>query len=99
MPASSQQTTASPPLEQVRHAKLPPQCNFNDGVFTGLQSFRYFQAPILARPPGCTYHYGSVVHKAAGPFTSRNEHGLPYTNCDIATCPTRATDTVGLDLV
>jgi len=31
------------------------QCNFYEGEFSGLQSFRYVQAPILARPPGCTY--------------------------------------------
>jgi len=35
--------------------KRPSQCNFNDGIFSRLQTFVYLQAPILARPPGCTY--------------------------------------------
>ncbi len=39
---------------------IPPQCNFNDDLFTGRQSFRYVQAPMIASPPGCTYRAGSM---------------------------------------
>ncbi len=42
------------------------------GVISGVQSFANVQAPLLARPPGCTYRCDK--HKAAGPFTSRNGH-------------------------
>ena len=35
-----------------------PQCNFNDGRISGLQSFANVQAPILARPPDCTHRCG-----------------------------------------
>ena len=31
------------------------QCNFYEGMVSRLQSFRYVQAPILTRPPGCTH--------------------------------------------
>jgi len=42
--------------------------------FSGLQSFAHVQAPILARPPGCSYRYRSgTSHRAARPFTPRNE--------------------------
>ena len=61
---------------------------------SGLQSFANVQAPSLARPSGCTYH--CAEHRAAGPFTSRNEHVVTrldrsrfYMNCDIATYPKR----------
>ncbi len=48
------------------------QCNFNRGGLSRLQSFANVQAPLLARPPGCTNRCDK--HRAAGPFTSRNEH-------------------------
>jgi hypothetical protein len=38
-------------------------------VISGLQSFRYVQAPTLARPPGCTHRRGLNALGAAGPFT------------------------------
>jgi hypothetical protein len=40
-------------------SSIPPQCNFNDDLITGRQSFRYVQAPMVASPPGCTYRAGS----------------------------------------
>ena len=39
-------------------SSIPPQCNFNDDLFTGRQSFRYVQAPMVASPPGCTHRTG-----------------------------------------
>ena len=47
-------------------SNLPPQCNFNDDPFTGRQSFRYVQAPMLASPPGCTYRAGSKSYGQPG---------------------------------
>jgi hypothetical protein len=41
-------------------SNIPPQCNFSDDLFTGRQSFRYVQAPMVASPPGCTYRAGSM---------------------------------------
>jgi hypothetical protein len=41
-------------------SSIPPQCNFNDDLFTGRQSFRYVQAPMVASPPGCTHRTDSL---------------------------------------
>ncbi len=41
-------------------SSIPPQCNFNGDLFTGRQSFRYVQAPMVVSPPGCTYRTGSM---------------------------------------
>ena len=73
-----------------------PQCNFNGGRISGLQSFRYVQAPLLARPPGCTYRGGLLASEQPGPLPHAMNMWLPIMNCDIATCPNRAIDTVGL---
>jgi len=74
--------------------KISLQCNFNREGISRLQSFTNVQAPLLARPPGCTYRCDK--HRAAGPFTSRNEHGVTRPdlsrfsmNRDIATHPKR----------
>jgi hypothetical protein len=55
-----------------RSSSLP--CNFDRGRFSGLQSFANVQAPSLARPPGCSHRCDQ--RRAAGPFTSRNAHGV-----------------------
>ena len=73
-----------------------PQCNFNGGRISGLQSFRYVQAPILARPPGCTYRGSLLAPEQPGPLHHAMDMWLPIMNCDIATCPNRAIGTVGL---
>jgi len=39
---------------------IPPQCNFHGDPFTGRQSFRYVQAPMVTSPPGCTYRADSL---------------------------------------
>jgi hypothetical protein len=39
-------------------SSISPQCNFNDDLITGRQSFRYVQAPMVVSPPGCTYRAG-----------------------------------------
>jgi len=41
-------------------SNIPPQCNFNDDLITGRQSFRYVQAPMVASPPGCTHRADSL---------------------------------------
>ena len=66
------------------------------GNISGLQSFRYVQAPILARPPGCTHRYGSVSIGQLGRLHHAMNMWLPYMNCGIATCLYRAIDTTGL---
>ena len=53
--------------------------------FTGRQSFRYVQAPMVASPPGCTYRAGSTVLRAARAFTPRNGLEVTFQNCGIAT--------------
>jgi hypothetical protein len=74
--------------------KCPCNATSTGSWISGLQSFANVQAPLLARPPGCTYR--CVKHRAARPFTSRNghvvtrlEHTRFYMNCDIATYPKR----------
>jgi hypothetical protein len=42
---------------------------------SGLQSFLYVQAPILASLPGCTYRQDSFL-PAVETFTPRNEHAV-----------------------
>src|SRR5215510_14534464 len=73
-----------------------PQCNFDGGRISGLQSLRDVQAPLLARPPGCTYRGGVLAPEQPGPLPHAMNIWLPIMNCDIATCPNRAIDTVGL---
>jgi hypothetical protein len=69
------------------------QSNFHRVSISGLQTFLYVQAPMLARPPGCTYR----IHRwAAGPFTPRNGPEVTLRNCGIATCLNRAIGTAGL---
>ena len=41
-------------------SNIPSQCNFNDDLITGRQSFRYVQAPMVVSPPGCTYRTVSM---------------------------------------
>ena len=73
--ASIESTSASPQSRRARHAKeIPCNATSTERGISGLQSFANVQAPLLARPPGCTYRCDS--HRAAGPFTSRNEHAV-----------------------
>ena len=55
-----------------------PNCLCNatstEHAISGLQSFRYVQAPMFARPPGCNPPLKLKCLSAAGPFTPRNEH-------------------------
>jgi hypothetical protein len=53
---SSQRVSASPPLHQVRHIRLNRRNAISTTtLFSGRQSFRYVQAPMLASPPDCTH--------------------------------------------
>ncbi len=72
---------------------LSLQSNFNRAKISGLQSFHHVQAPMLARPPGCTYR---ILRWAAGPFTPRHEPEVPLRNCGITTCLNRVIGTTGL---
>ncbi len=63
---------------------------------SGLQSFDYLQAPTLARPPGCSHRNGSKSVGRPGRLHHASPRRLPALRCGIATCPTWATDMVGL---
>ena len=53
---SSQRVSASPPLHQVRHIRpIRRNAISTTTLFSGRQSFRYVQAPMLASPPDCTH--------------------------------------------
>jgi hypothetical protein len=72
------------------------QSSFHRTSFSGVQSFANVQAPIFARPPGCSHRCGTEAIRAAGPFTPRNGHVVTDMNRGIATCLNRATGTAGL---
>jgi len=55
------------------------------GDISGLQTFRNVQAPILARPPGCTYRCKTNPTRQPGRLHHAMDVWLPYTNCGIAT--------------
>ena len=42
-------------LRRSAHPDYPCNATSTRQAISGLQSFHYVQAPILARPPGCTY--------------------------------------------
>jgi hypothetical protein len=92
--ASTTRHRPRPSVQELGTREYPCNATSTGGGISRLQSFTNVQAPLLARPPGCTYRCGE--HRAAGPFTSRNEHvvsrlGYPrfYMNRDIATYPKR----------
>ena len=74
--------------------KYPCLATSAGSKISGLQSFRNVQAPPLARPPGCTHR--DVSARQPGRLPHASPRSLPKLGCGIATCPTRATDTVGL---
>jgi len=98
IPVSSQRTTVYPLQPRGRHAKLSPQCNFNGGEISGLQSFLYVQAPILARPSDCTHHQ-AICLKRPGRLRHAKLMRLPTMSSGIATCLNRAIGTTGLSPV
>jgi hypothetical protein len=67
---------------QPRYARfgassIPPRCNFNDDPFTGRQSFRHVQAPMVASPPGCTYRAGCISRGQPGRLHHAMDWKLP----------------------
>jgi hypothetical protein len=56
---------------------ISPQCNFNDDLITGRQSFRYVQAPMVASPPGCTHRTGSMSCGQPGRLRHAMDWKLP----------------------
>ena len=65
-------------------------------AFSGLQSFRYVQAPMLARPPDCTHRCGSMTSGQPGRLRHAMNMWLPNMSCGIATCLNRAIGMAGL---
>ena len=63
-------------------------------LISELQSFVYLQAPILARPSGCSHHLGSQAL-----YTTHSLHGYPTTGCGIATYVIWAIHKTGLSPV
>ena len=47
------------------HRKYPDNATSTGNAISGLQSFLYVQAPILARPPGCTHRITFVMGSRA----------------------------------
>jgi hypothetical protein len=85
---------ASPKSAQVRHAECSSRCNFNEGAF--------YEAAVI---PLCSGSHTRQAPRLHPPLHNTGQPGrlhhamnvwLPNTNCGIATCPTRATDTIGL---
>ena len=58
-------------------SSIPPQCNFNDDLFTGRQSFRYVQTPMVTSPPGCTYRTGFMTCRQPGRLRHAMDWKLP----------------------
>jgi len=65
-------------------------------LISGLQSFHYVQAPILARPSGCTHHWTSNCPGRPSRLHHASPGWLPIPRCGIATCLNRAIGTAGL---
>jgi hypothetical protein len=66
------------------------------GDISGLQSFHNVQAPILARPSGCTHHWTSKYPRQPGRLHHALLGWLPIPRCGITTCLNRAIGTAGL---
>jgi len=97
LPVTSRRASASPYLTGVRHAGHPPMCNFDGGKsISGLQSFHHVQAPMLARPSGCTHHGTFMVPGRPGRLRHAELTRLPDMSRDIATRLNRANGAAGL---
>jgi hypothetical protein len=72
-------------------------CNFDGGKsISGLQSFHHVQAPMLARPSGCTHHGTFMVPGRPGRLRHAELTRLPDMSRDIATRLNRANGAAGL---
>ncbi len=49
----------------------------SEGTISGLQSFRYVQAPLLARPPGCSHNEARSPHSGRAFYTTQLSCGYP----------------------
>ena len=47
-------------------------------LISGLQSFHYVQAPILARPSGCTHHWTVTIQGGRAVYTTHRPEGYPF---------------------
>jgi len=84
-------------LRRSAHPHSPCNATSTRHAISGLQSFRYVQAPILARPPGCTHLWKTIRFPGRpGRLHHAMNVGLPSTNCGIATHLNRAIDVTGL---
>jgi len=95
LPVSSQKATASRQKEHARHTEQSLPCSFHRRAISRLHPFSHVQAPMLARPPSCTYRCDSSQGSRAVYATHRPEW-LPIPGCGITTRPIRATDAAGL---
>ena len=78
------------------HQNTPCSATSTGFCFSGLQSFHYVQAPILARPSGCTHHWTSKCPGRPSRLHHASPRWLPIPRCGIATCLNWATGTTGL---
>jgi hypothetical protein len=89
-----------PHLRRHRFGTPNYPCNatLTGNSFSRLQSFHYVQAPTLAGPPGCTHRCGTMPTGQPGRLHHASPGWLPAPGCGITTCPTRATDTLGIEM-
>ena len=95
VPVSSRRASASQQGLRARHTKRSRTASFAGGQISGLQTFRYVQAPVLARPSGCPHLAVLCLTKRQGLIHHAAIVRLPNTNCGIATYPNRVIDTAG----
>ncbi len=95
LPVSSRSASASPQGQRVRHARYPPQCNFNGG--------RSFAAAVIPSCSGSHTRWARRLHPPMrlvpgrpGRLRHAMNRRLPGLNRGIATCLNRAIGTAGL---
>ncbi len=84
------------PPKQFGTPDISPESNFYQrAVISGLQSFRYVQAPMIAIPLVAPTQQPSLTEQLSGLHHAAIMR-LPYMNCGIATHPNRAMGAAGL---
>ena len=95
VPVSSRRASASQQGLRARHTKRSRTASFAGGHISGLQTFLYVQAPVLARPSGCPHLAVLCLTKRQGLIHHAAIVRLPNTNCGITTYPNRVIGTAG----
>ena len=75
LPVSSQRNIGLPRITNRSASHNNPHRDFSTEVFTGLQSFRYVQAPGFAHHPGRSYRSSTPVELGSRDFYFRAPHG------------------------